>query len=423
MKQAAMGRRGLVAAVAGALLALAPVAQADAETTSTGERAELAPLYGTDAARAIAGAYIVVLSGAESEQRAQEVRATAVAAGATITGQYGHALKGFAATLPAEALEAVRESAGVEFVEADSTVSIPATPDEASRPERETSPDGVQRRATWGLDRVDQRLGGFGYLDGRYRYGSTGAGVTAYVIDTGIRITHADFEGRARHGFTSIGSTANDCNGHGTHVAGTVGGQRWGVAKDVGLVAVRVLNCKGNGTTSGVIEGIDWVTGDADDQSVANLSLGGSPSVALDNAVAGSIAAGITYAVAAGNSTEDACNFSPARVGAAITVGATDDWDWDAWFSNWGTCLDLFAPGDSITSAWKRSDTAKKTISGTSMAAPHVAGAAALYVEAHPAATPQQVRDAIVGGSTPNKISFVYGGPGSPNRLLFSRLG
>jgi subtilisin family serine protease len=216
----------------------------------------------------------------------------------------------------------------------------------------------------------------------------------------------------------TAGGNASDCNGHGTHVASTVGGTTYGIAKAVKLVAVRVLNCSGNGTSSEVIAGIDWVTRNHVANAVANMSLGGGASASIDNAVAASIASGVTYVVAAGNSNVDACGTSPARLPAAITVGATDNTDTKASFSNFGSCLDIYAPGVSITAAWYTSTTATSTISGTSMAAPHVAGVAALYLSTNPGATPQQVRDALVANATKNMVRSA--GTGSPNALLFS---
>ena len=242
----------------------------------------------------------------------------------------------------------------------------------------------------------------------------------AYIIDTGIRSTHSDFGGRATSGYDAIdGGSADDCNGHGTHVAGTVGGTTYGVAKGVSLVAVRVLDCGGSGTTSGVIAGVNWVTSNhgAGQPAVANMSLGGGASSALDTAVSNSIADGVTYALAAGNSNANACNSSPARTPNAITVGATTSSDARASFSNYGTCVDIFAPGSSITSAWYTSNTATNTISGTSMASPHVAGAAAVYLEANPSATPAQVASALIAAATTGKVTSP--GTGSPNRLLY----
>jgi subtilisin family serine protease len=298
----------------------------------------------------------------------------------------------------------VRNDPNVAYVEADQTVGLVAT----------------QSPATWGLDRIDQRNLP---LSNSYTYNFDGTGVTAYIIDTGIRFAHNEFGGQATSGFDAIdGGAADDCNGHGTHVAGTVGGTTYGVAKNVNLVGVRVLNCQGSGTNSQVIAGIDWVTGNhaANAPAVANMSLGGGASTALDNAVRNSIADGVTYAIAAGNSNANACNSSPARVAEAITVGATTNTDARASFSNFGSCLDIFAPGQNITSAWYTSNTATNTISGTSMATPHVAGVAALALD-ETNGTPQQIRDRIVNSATPNVVGNP--GTGSPNRLLYSLLG
>jgi subtilisin family serine protease len=242
-----------------------------------------------------------------------------------------------------------------------------------------------------------------------------------YIVDTGIRFSHNDFGGRAVTGYDAVdGGSADDCNGHGTHVAGTVGGSTYGVAKGVTLVGVRVLNCSGSGTNSGVIAGVNWVASDHQTgaPAVANMSLGGSVSSALDTAVNNAINDGVTFAVAAGNSNRNACNYSPARVAAAITVGATTSTDARASYSNYGSCLDLFAPGSSITSAWYTSNTATNTISGTSMATPHVAGVAALYLKGNPGASPATVRDAIVNNATTGKVTKP--GTSSPNRLLFT---
>ncbi|MCE3003033.1 MAG: S8 family serine peptidase [Xanthomonadaceae bacterium] len=324
--------------------------------------------------------------------------------GLRVSVAYDAAVQGFAAQVGEKQLAALLADPRVAFVEQDAVQTI-AT---------------VQQSPTWGLDRSDQR---HLPLDASYTWTTGAANVRAYVIDTGIHAAHADFGNRVQAGYTAIadGRGSGDCNGHGTHVAGTIGGATWGVAKQALLVPVRVLNCSGSGTTSGVLAGIDWVTANHVKPAVANLSLGGSASTAIDAAVNRAISAGVTVVVAAGNSATDACAFSPARVPAAITVGATSSTDSRASFSNFGVCLDLFAPGQSITSAWHSANTATNAISGTSMAAPHVAGAAAVFLSANTGATPAAVANALLANATPNKVMGT--GAGSPNRLLFIAAG
>ncbi|WP_045739700.1 S8 family peptidase [Actinoplanes rectilineatus] len=343
-------------------------------------------------ADAIPGSYIVVLkSGAQQAEVSQ-------AYGAAVRRSFGTALNGFEATMSETQAKRLAADTDVAYVEQNQVVRLNAT----------------QSNATWGLDRIDQRARP---LSTTYTYPVTASNVTAYIIDTGIRYTHNDFGGRATFGYDAVGTGGVDCNGHGTHVAGTVGGTTYGVAKAVKLVGVRVLNCSGSGTTAGVVAGINWVTSNAVKPAVANMSLGGGASTAIDNAVASSISSGVTYAVAAGNNNANACSYSPARVPTAITVGATTNTDARASYSNYGSCLDIFAPGTSITSDWYSSNTATNTISGTSMASPHVAGAAALVLSRNTSYTPAQVASALTTNATPNVVTSP--GTGSPNRLLF----
>jgi serine protease len=287
----------------------------------------------------------------------------------------------------------------IAYIEKDQIVSINAT---------------TQSNATWGLDRLDQSSLP---LNQTYNYEGNGTGVNVYVIDTGVRSTHEQFGGRAASGadFVDNDSDSSDCNGHGTHVAGTIAGNTYGVAKGAKIFGVRVLDCEGSGSISGVIAGVEWVTTQHQKPAVANMSLGGGASQALDDAVKASIKAGVTYAVAAGNSNVSACNSSPARVADAITVGSITSSDARSDFSNFGTCVSVFAPGSDITSAWYNSNTAIKKISGTSMASPHVAGVVALYLAANASATPTQVKAALLAGSVSGKVSDVKG---SPNLLI-----
>lgn len=374
-----------------------------------------APLRGEGLPGVIPGSYIVVLKaggaggGTAATPAALDRSAAATTEavrrarrqGIRVQREFRRALAAYSARLDAGQLAKVRRDPAVAFVEADRVIRAA----------------GTQTNPVWGLDRIDQRALP---LNASYTSASDGSGVTVYVIDTGIRATHAEFGGRVSGGFSAIsdGRGTDDCGGHGTHVAGTIGSATYGVAKAVSLVPVRVLGCDGYGTTSGVIAGVDWVTANRAAASVANMSLGGGASQALDAAVNRSIAAGVTYSVAAGNSSANACYESPARVPDAITVGASTVLDARASFSNYGTCVDLFAPGRSITSAWATSDTATATVSGTSMAAPHAAGAAALYLAANGTASPAAVRDALVGAATTDVLADV--GAGSPNRLLYT---
>ncbi|MFD8590374.1 S8 family peptidase [Streptomyces sp. NPDC059637] len=358
-------------------------------------------IIGAGSADAVKGSYIVTLKKDAGLKAASAAgRSVVKEHGGKVKHTYTAALNGYAAELTEAEAKQLAADPAVESVVQDVKVQVDAT----------------QTGATWGLDRIDQSALP---LNGSYTYpDSAGQGVTAYVIDTGVRISHTQFGGRAFNGYDAVDgdNVAQDGNGHGTHVAGTIAGSTHGVAKKAKIVGVRVLDNNGSGTTAGVIKGIDWVTANAQKPAVANMSLGGGVSTALDNAVKKSISAGITYAVAAGNSNTNASTSSPARVAEAITVGSTTSSDARSSFSNYGSVLDIFAPGSSITSTWNTSDTATNTISGTSMATPHVAGAAAVYLAGHTSATPTQVRNALVNGATSNVVTSP--GTGSPNKLL-----
>jgi subtilisin family serine protease len=353
-------------------------------------------------ANPIPGSYIVVMKDAVADVDG-EVDQIGQNYGTSATYRYRNAMKGFAGKLSPAAVEALRNDPRIAYIEQNQTMSLNTT----------------QTGATWGIDRIDQRTL---QLSTTYVYNADGTGVTVYIIDTGINFTHNEYNGRAFKGIDEVtsGGTAADCNGHGSHVSGTVGGTTYGVAKNVKLVAVRVLDCAGSGSTAGVIAGIDWVTAQKNANksvpSAANMSLGGGLSTTLNQAVENSVAAGVVYAIAAGNSTADACTFSPASAPNAITVGATDINDGFASFSNRGSCVDINAPGVNITSAWMGSATATNTISGTSMATPHVAGTIALYLQVHPSATAADVdRDLKANASTTATVPS-----GTTNKFLYS---
>ncbi|MFD1151429.1 S8 family peptidase [Saccharothrix hoggarensis] len=386
-------------------LATATITAAALATGATPAAAAEGDIVGLGNPTAIKDSYIVVYKDLSTQSVDALTSDLTAKYDAKVDFTYRHALKGFAGTLSERAARRLAAEPTVAYVQQNGAVQATAT---------QPNPP------SWGLDRIDQRDLP---LDSSYTNPNTGSGVTAYIIDTGIRTTHTDFGGRATWGTNTVDSNNTDCNGHGTHVAGTVGGTAYGVAKGVRLIAVKVLNCQGSGSFAGVAAGIDWVTGHhTSGPAVANMSLGGQGSDPTgENAVRNSIADGITYAIASGNSNSDACNFTPARVAEAITVNASTNADARASFSNFGTCTDIFAPGQNITSAWMTNDTATNTISGTSMAAPHVAGGAALLLGATPGLTPAQVASAMTGSATPNKITSP--GTGSPNRLLFVNTG
>ncbi|WP_101605797.1 S8 family peptidase [Amycolatopsis sp. BJA-103] len=400
-------RSGLVAgvALAGVTAAVATFGAGAANADQQGE------IRGAGAANAVGGSYIVVLKPTAVGQgvaAASEITANVASKAQGLTGQYGttlsrtygSALNGFSIKADEAAAKRLAADPQVAYVVQNKTFKISETQDNPP---------------SWGLDRVDQADLP---LDNKYTYPTKADNVTAYVIDTGVRGSHKDFGDRATGGkdFVDNDDTPNDEHGHGTHVAGTIGGTDHGLAKGAKIVGVRVLDANGSGTTEGVVAGVDWVAANAKGPSVANMSLGGGADDALDEAVKGAIGKGVTFALAAGNESSDAGTTSPARVKEAITVAASDKTDKQASFSNYGSVVDLYAPGVDITSSWGTGDDATNTISGTSMAAPHVAGAAALYLSAHPDATPAQVAEGLVAAAADGKISNPTGG--TANKLL-----
>jgi aqualysin 1 len=387
----------LTMAIALALTACGPDLQGGLDLATGTEALSAQKLQRVE--RPVPGQYLVTLSkGAQGDAR--ELSAgLAKAHGAEVLFVYDTAIRGFAAKMPEQAAMALARNPNVELVEEDGIVTAST----------------IQSNPPWGLDRIDSRSL---QQNSKYVYGDTGSGVHAYIIDTGIRQTHSDFSGRIGGGYDAVtsGGAADDCNGHGTHVAGIVGGTTYGVAKGVTLHPVRVLNCSGSGTTSQVVAGINWVAGNFTGPAVANLSLGGSANTTLDNALQSLIDAGVTTVVAAGNNDADACSYSPARLTDAITVGATTSSDARASYSNYGSCLDLFAPGDSIPSDYYSSDSATATMSGTSMASPHVAGAVAIFLQDHGTAAPDGVANIIRSSSAQGFVSDE--GTNSPDKLL-----
>ncbi|MGW0435500.1 S8 family peptidase [Micromonospora sp. NPDC003197] len=378
-------------------------------TIAFGLPAQAAPVEGqilnVGGSTAVTDSYIVVLKdgGLTADKVDSAAQTLAGRHGGRVARTYQHALRGFEAHLTESAARRLAADPSVQYVQQNHTVSI----------------DGTQTPTpSWGLDRIDQRPLP---LNNSFAYPNQGWDVRAYIIDTGIRFSHSDFGGRASSGFDAIdGGSADDGQGHGTHVAATVGGSTYGVAKSVKLIGVRVLDNTGNGTYAQVIAGIDWVTGDHDpgEPAVANMSLGGDFFQSLNDAVSASIADGVTFVVSAGNEYgSNACAKSPASTPDAITVGATTSNDSRANYSNVGSCLDIFAPGSLITSAWNSSDSATATISGTSMASPHVTGTAALILSKNPTYTPAQVRNKLVNDATSNAV--VDAGYESPNKLLY----
>ncbi|MDS7957848.1 MULTISPECIES: S8 family peptidase [unclassified Acinetobacter] len=360
-------------------------------------------LGSSEAKGIIKNQYIVILNKdvGSSNEFAQGI---AKQHGGKVLQTYDAVVKGFAIYLPDVAgtafVEAMKKNPKVVSVENDTIMKVDAT--------TQSNPD-------WGLDRIDQKNLP---LDSAYSYLQTGSGTTAYIVDTGILSTHQQFSGRVLSGYTAIsdGNGTSDCHGHGTHVAGTVGGSTYGVAKNVSLVPIRILGCDGSGASSNVIAGLDWILKNGKKPAVVNMSLGGEANASLDSAVENLFNNGYVMVVAAGNSNTDACSSSPARVSKAITVAATDNTDTRASYSNYGSCVDIFAPGNQINSSWIGSNTATKVLNGTSMATPHVAGVVAEMLQSTPTATPQTISNNLLNQASNN---VVKNPSGSPNRLLY----
>ena len=406
MSRSSVSRIASAIAMAGVLAACADSPTTSSSTAPSGLAPQDAPAYSAGVAEQhIPGRFIVTL------RAGTDARGVARQHGVAPDFVYGTVLNGFAGSISDAARSGLLRDARVERIEQDGVVTTQTE----------------QTGATWGLDRTNQSTP---ILDGKWTFTNTGAGVNAYIIDTGIRLSHREFGGRATSGYDAVdGGSADDCNGHGTHVAGTVGGAAYGIAKGVSLVAVRVLDCGGSGSWSGVIAGMDWVTARHSaggllygKRAVANMSLGGGASTSVDDATRRMIAAGVATGVAAGNGNrggrqQDACGSSPARVAEAMTIGATTKTDAKTSWSNYGPCVDWFAPGSGITSAWHTSDAQTNTISGTSMATPHVVGVAALYLQSNPGASPATVRTALYNATTK---SIVTSSSTANNHLLYS---
>lgn len=393
-------RTALAAVAAGALAVTGIVATATGSNAAgTPDRPAPVTIRGAGNPNAIPGSYIVVLAGQRSQAQTRvATQSLAASYDVEVKDEYDASIKGFSANMSEDQAKKLAADSRVAYVQQNQKITV------------------AQDNPPWGLDRVDQRDLP---LDKKFEPSTDAKNVNVYIIDTGIYAKHQDFGDRASVGTDTVGDGQNgvDCMGHGSHVAGTIGGTTYGLAKAAKLIAVRVLDCKGSGSTESVVAGIDWVTKNAKKPAVANMSLGGGADDALDAAVKASVASGVTYAVAAGNDSADACLSSPAKEPSAITVGATDDQDQRAEFSNYGKCVDLFAPGVDITSVGITGPDATAKMSGTSMATPHVTGGIALYLADHPDATPADVAKALVGSSTANKVGDP--GTGSPNKLLY----
>jgi len=403
-----MNSRIALSALGLSLLLAACGQQAATTPPAPAQASQGAPVLGTSNPDAIPGQYIVVFKdgAVPTNLGAQDaggmIRTLGLdPQGVTVQHLYSQTINGFAGKLSAQNLATLQADPRVDYIEQDGIMRMSAT----------------QSGATWGLDRIDQRDRP---LNGTYTYGTTASNVKVYIIDTGIS-AHNNFGGRAYWGTNTTGDGRNyDCQGHGTHVAGTVGSSTWGVAKGTRLIAVKVLGCDGSGTNSGVIAGVNWAVGNkGTGPAVANMSLGGGFSQAVNDAVNSAASKNLIMAVAAGNENQNACNVSPASAASAITVGSTTNTDARSSFSNYGSCVDIFAPGSNITSTWIGSTTATNTISGTSMASPHVAGAAALILAYSPSSTSSQVTSSMLNNATTGKVTSA--GTGSPNRLLYRR--